>query len=63
MPLGKMQVNRRYFKVSMAEQDLDGTQVGARFKKVGRKTVAQSVGMNAPVVEAGSFGSNLAGTP
>jgi hypothetical protein len=63
MPLGKMQVNRRYFKVSMAEQDLDSAQVGAGFKKVGRETVAQSVGMNAPVVESSALSSNLAGAP
>jgi hypothetical protein len=29
MPLGQMQVNRRYFKISMAEQDLDSAQVSA----------------------------------
>jgi hypothetical protein len=40
MPLGQMQVNRRYFKISMAEQDLDSAQVGAGFKKVGRETVS-----------------------
>ena len=34
MPLRKMQVNRRYFEVSMAEQDLNGAQVGASFEKV-----------------------------
>ncbi len=63
MPLGQMQVNGRYFKVSMAEQDLDRAQVGTGFKKVGRETVAQSVGMDAPVIEASSFGGNLAGGP
>jgi hypothetical protein len=61
MPLGQMQVNGRYFKIAMAEQYLDGAQVGASFKKVGRETVAQSVGMNAPVVEASAFSSDLAG--
>ena len=63
MPLRKMQVNRRYFEVSMAEQDLNGAQVGAGFKKVGREAVAQSVRMNAPVIEACAFGGNLAGAP
>jgi len=38
-------------------------QVGAGFKKVGREAVAQSVRMNAPVVEAGALGSDLAGRP
>src|SRR5580658_814674 len=63
MPLGQMQIDGRYFEVAMAEQDLDGAQVGAGFKKMGRETMAQSVGMNAPVVEAGAFGSDLAGRP
>jgi hypothetical protein len=40
MPLGKMQVNRRYFKVAMAEQDLDSPQVSTCLKKMGRETVA-----------------------
>jgi hypothetical protein len=40
MPLGQMQVNGRYFKVAMAEQYLDGAQISASFKKVGRETVA-----------------------
>jgi hypothetical protein len=34
MPLGQMEVNRCYFKVAMAEQDLDGAQVGAGLEKV-----------------------------
>ena len=34
MPLGQMQIDGRYFEVSMAEQYLDGTQVGAGFKKM-----------------------------
>jgi hypothetical protein len=63
MPLGEMQVDRSYFEVSMAEQDLDGAQVGAGFEKMGRETVTQSVGMNAPVVETSAFSSDLAGRP
>src|SRR6266567_7816638 len=58
-----MQIDGGDFKVAMAEQYLDGAQVGAGFKKMGRETMAQSVGMNAPVVEAGAFGSDLAGRP
>jgi hypothetical protein len=34
MPLGQMQVDRSYFEVAMAEQDLDGAQVGAGFEKM-----------------------------
>jgi hypothetical protein len=35
MPLREMQVDGRYFEVSMAEQDLDSAQVSAGFEKVG----------------------------
>jgi hypothetical protein len=63
MPLRQMQVDRSHFEVTMPEQDLDGAQVGTGFKEMGRETMAQSVGMNAPVVEAGAFGSDLAGRP
>ena len=63
MPLGQMQVNGGYFKVSMAKQYLNSAQVGAGFEKMGRETMAQSVGMNAPVVEAGAFSGDLAGRP
>jgi len=47
----------------MTEQDLDGPQVGAGLKKMSREAVAQSVGMDAPVVETSAFGSDLAGRP
>ena len=63
MPLGQMQVDGSDLEVAMAEQYLDGAQVGAGFKKVGRETMAQSVGVNAPVVEASAFSSDLAGSP
>jgi hypothetical protein len=63
MPLGQMQVDSRYFKISMAEQYLNSSQVGASFKKVCGETMPQGVRMNAPVVEAGSFGGDLAGAP
>ena len=63
MPLGQMQVDGCNFEVAMAEQDLNRAQVGAGFEKVGRKTVAQSVRMNAPVVETSAFSSDLARRP
>ena len=47
----------------MPKQYLNRAQIGAGFKKVGRETVAQSVGMNAPVVETCAFGGDLAGRP
>jgi hypothetical protein len=52
MPLGEMQVDRRFFKVAMSEQHLDGAQVGAGLKQMSRETVAQSVGMDVPVLES-----------
>src|ERR1035438_4511180 len=63
MPLREMQIDRCYFEVAMAEQDLNGAQVSAGFEKVGRETMAQSVGMNAPVVETSAFGGDLTGAP
>ena len=63
MPLGQMQVDGSDFEIAVPEQDLNGAQVGAGFEKVGRETVAQCVGMNAPVVEASAFGSDLASRP
>jgi hypothetical protein len=35
MPLGQMQVDGGDFEVAMAEQDLDGAQIGAGFEKAG----------------------------
>ena len=63
MPLGQMQIDGRYFEVAMAEQYLDGAQVRAGFEKVCGEAMAQSVRMDVPVIEAGSFDGNLAGTP
>jgi len=34
VPLGQMQIDGRYFEVAMTEQDLDGAQIGAGFKKM-----------------------------
>src|ERR1035437_10355576 len=47
----------------MAEQDLNGAQVGSGFEQVGRKAMSQGVGMDLPVMQAGPFRSDLAGTP
>src|ERR1035437_1491866 len=63
MPLGQMQIDGRYFEVSMAEQYLDGAQVGAGFKQVCGEAMSQSVRMDVPVREAGALGSDLAGSP
>jgi hypothetical protein len=40
MPLREMQVDGRDLEVAMAEQDLDGAQVGSRFEQVCRETMA-----------------------
>src|SRR5271168_2919853 len=58
-----MQVDRSYFEVSMAEQDLNGAQVGAGFKKMCGEAMTQSVRMDAPMLKAGTFSSDLAGSP
>ena len=63
MPLGQMKVDCGDLEITMTEQDLNRAQVGAGFEKVGRKTVAQSVRMNAPVVETSAFSSDLARRP
>jgi hypothetical protein len=52
MPLGEMQVDRRFLKVAMTQQHLDGAQVGAGFEQMRGKTVAQRMGMDMPVLEA-----------
>jgi hypothetical protein len=58
-----MQIDGRYFEVAMAEQDLNGAQVGAGFEKVCGETMPQGVGVDASVIEAGAFGGDLAGRP
>jgi hypothetical protein len=58
-----MQVDGSDLEVAMAEQDLDGAQIGSGFEQVGGETMAQGVRMNLPVMEAGSFRCNLAGAP
>src|ERR1700678_3163086 len=58
-----MQVDRSYFEVSMTEQDLNGAQVGAGFKKMCGKAMTQSVRMDAPLIKARTFSGDLAGSP
>ena len=50
-------------EVAMAEQDLNGAQVGAGFEQVRGETMSQGVRMDLPAIETGSFSRNLAGTP
>ena len=63
MPLREVQVDGSDLEVAMAEQDLNGAQVGSGFEQVGRKAMSQGVGMDLPVMQAGPFRSDLAGRP
>ena len=63
MPLREMQVDGSDLEVSMAEQDLNGAQVGSGFEQVCGETMAQGVRMDLPVMEAGPFSGDLAGRP
>ena len=49
MPLGEMQVDRRFLKVAMTQQHLDGAQVGTGFEQVCGEAVARVWGMDALV--------------
>src|SRR3982074_675688 len=61
MPAGEMKINRRFLKVAMPQQHLDGAQVGTGFEQMSGKPVAQSVGMDVLVFKAGAFGGLLTG--
>ena len=59
----EVQVDRRLFQIAMAQQHLDGAQVGTGFEQMRGKAVAQSVGMDVLMFKAGAFGGLLTGTP
>jgi hypothetical protein len=40
VPPGEMQIDRRFLEVTMSQQHLDGSEVGAGFQQMGGKTVA-----------------------
>lgn len=63
MLAGQMRIDRGFFKIAMAEQDLDGTQVSTGLKKVGGETMAEQMGIDPLLIEAGTFGSALTGRP
>src|ERR1700745_1511735 len=63
MTLRQVQIDSSDLEIAVAEQDLDGAQIGAGFKQVCRETMAQSVRMDVPVLKAGPFRGNLAGSP
>ena len=39
VPARKVQINRRVFESDMAEQELNGAQVGSRFQQMRRETM------------------------
>src|ERR1035437_9715642 len=59
MPLGQMQIDGRYFEVSMAEQYLDGAQVSAGFEKVCGEAMSQGMRMDVSMRETCAFGGCL----
>jgi hypothetical protein len=63
MPLREMQVDGSDLEISMAEQYLNGAQVGSGFEQVRGETMPQGVRMDLSVMETGSFSSDLAGAP
>jgi hypothetical protein len=63
MPPGEMQIDGRFFQVAMTQQHLDGAQVGASFEQMRGKTVAERMGMDMLVCEAGTLGGILTGSP
>ena len=62
MTLGKMQVDGGLFQIAVAQQDLNGAQIGAGFEQMSGKAVTQRVGMNL-FLDAGPLGGLLAGVP
>jgi hypothetical protein len=63
VPLRQMQIDGRYFEVAMPEQDLDGAQVGAGFKKMCGEAVSKRVRVDMSMLKAGALGGDLAGRP
>jgi hypothetical protein len=56
MHLGQVQVAAGCFQIRMAEQKLNGTQIGSCFEQMGGKAMAQRVRMDT-FLEAGALGS------
>jgi hypothetical protein len=63
MAPGEVQIDRGFLQVAMSQQHLNGSQVGTGFEQMRGKAVAQSVGMNVLVFEAGALGGLLTGVP
>jgi chorismate synthase len=58
--LRKVEIDGGLFQIVMAQQDLNGVQVGTRFQQVGGEAVAEHVGINF-LFNAGTAGGVLAG--
>src|ERR1017187_2869000 len=62
MALRQEDVNHGFAQVGMAEQQLDGAQVGAGFEQMSGEAMSKSVGMQR-LVDPGAFGGLPAGVP
>ena len=63
MPLREMQVDGSDLEIAMAEQYLNGAQVGSGFEQVCGETMPQGMRMDLSLLKAGAFGGDLAGSP
>ena len=62
MALRKMQIDGGLFQIAVAQQDLNGAQIGACFEQMSGEAVTQRVAMDL-FLDAGSLGGLLAGVP
>ena len=53
----QVQIDGRLFEVTMAEQHLDGAQVGASLQQMRGEAVPKCVRMNMAICETGAFGA------
>jgi hypothetical protein len=58
----KVQIDHRMFELDVAEQELNGAQVGAGFQQMSGVGMSKQVGVYA-LVDAGPLGGELAGVP
>jgi len=62
MALRQVDVNHGFAQVGVAEQQLDGAQVGSGFQKMSGEAVSKSVRMQR-LVDSGAFGGFPTGVP
>src|SRR5215472_2971237 len=63
MTPGQMQVDRGLFQVTMTQQQLYGSQVGASLEQMCREAATQGMGMDVFVLQPGALCSALASRP